>query len=129
MTDLEQYKEIENFIVNIYSKDILYFGDKSFYPQILKFISSINLEKFIGTDLICDNETFCKQSFGASINSISRGLKIPRETARRKVSELINLNWLIRFNSQIFVSQKWRKQNFENINNLKSQIIKISKNL
>ena len=62
MTDIEKYKEIENFIVSIYSKDIIYFGDKSFYPQILKFISSINLEQFIGSNLICDDETFCKQS-------------------------------------------------------------------
>ena len=129
MTGLEKYKEIENFINSIYSSDIENYGDKSFYPQILKSISSVNLEKFNGSELTCDDETFSKQSLGASINSISRSLNIPRETIRRKVSELINLKWAFKYNSQIFVSQKWRKKNFENINNLILEIQKISKNL
>ena len=35
----------------------------------------------------------------------------------------------IQNSSKIFVYQKWKKKNFEKINNLKSQIIIISKNI
>lgn len=129
MTGLEKFKKVENFINSIYSSDIVNYGDKSFYPQILKSISSVNLEKFNGSELTCDDDTFSKQSLGASINSISRSLNIPRETIRRKVSELINLKWAFKYNSQIFVSQKWRKKNLENINNIILEIQKISKGL
>lgn len=129
MTGLEKFKKVENFINSIYSSDIVNYGDKSFYPQILKSISNVNLEKFNGSELTCDDDTFSKQSLGASINSISRSLNIPRETIRRKVSELINLKWAFKYNSQIFVSQKWRKKNLENINNIILEIQKISKGL
>ena len=114
MNQIENHKLIEDFVTSIYVKDIDNYGEKSFYPQILKSVSSVNLRKFKGHELTCNDITFSSCSLGASINSISRGLNLPRETIRRKILELIKLEWLYRHNSQIYVSQKWRVKNLEN---------------
>ena len=51
------YKEIENLIATIYSNDISDFGNKSYYPQILKIVSSVNFRIFDG-DTNCSDEEF-----------------------------------------------------------------------
>ena len=89
-------------------------------------VSRINLKNFTNENLICENEVFCSTSNGASINLISRSLGLPRETVRRKVSELIKLNWLIRENSKIYVSQEWRKKNLENNEIILKELIELS---
>ena len=46
MINTINYKIIEDFVATIYSTDIYDFGNKSYYPQILKIISSVNLRGF-----------------------------------------------------------------------------------
>ena len=48
MCKTKTYKEIENLIATIYSNDISDFGNKSYYPQILKIVSSVNFRIFDG---------------------------------------------------------------------------------
>jgi len=116
MINTENYKAIENFVATIYSEDIYKFGGKSYYPQILKIISSVNLRSFKEENVICDNHTFISTAIGSNINAVARGLKLPRETSRRKIEELINLNWIIKKNSKLYVSHKWRTINQNHIN-------------
>lgn len=127
MINTENYKAIENFVATIYSEDIYKFGGKSYYPQILKIISSVNLRSFKEENVICDNHTFISTAIGSNINAVARGLKLPRETSRRKIEELINLNWIIKKNSKLYVSQKWRIINQTHINLLIEKIKKLSK--
>nr|MBC8399842.1 hypothetical protein [Flavobacteriales bacterium] len=100
---------------------------KSYYPQILKIISSVNLRSFKEENVICDNLIFINTAIGSNINAVARGLKLPRETSRRKIEELINLNWIIKKNSKLYVSQKWRTINQAHINLLIEKIKKLSK--
>ena len=69
--------------------------EQSYYPQILKIISSVNLRSFKEENVVCDNHTFFVNCTWHNINAVARGLNLPRETSRRKVEELINLNWVI----------------------------------
>lgn len=128
MTNLNNYKLVENLIALIYTNDIYNFGEKSFYPQILKTVSSVNLRQFTDEELNCEDDTFSKKSLGASINSVARSLRLPRETVRRKISELIELKWLFRSNSQIYVSKNWRIKNLQNSETLIRKIKSISEN-
>ena len=127
MINAVNYKIIEDFVATIYSTDICDFGNKSYYPQILKIISSVNLRSFKGDEIICDNDIFCNSALGTNINAVARGLNLPRETTRRKVEELIKLKWVFRFNSELYVTQKWREINFSNINSLLEKVKKISR--
>ena len=127
MINAVNYKIIEDFVATIYSTDIYDFGNKSYYPQILKIISSVNLRGFKGDEIVCDNDIFCNSALGTNINAVARGLNLPRETTRRKVEELIKLKWVFRFNSELYVTQKWREINFSNINSLLEKVKKISK--
>ena len=129
MIKTENYKLIENFVTSIYTSDIFNFGEISFYPQILKCNSSVNLKSFHGCEITCDDDTFFKKSLGASINSISRGLNLPRETTRRKIVELEKLNWIIRNDSKIYVSQNWRIKNLAHNETIIKKLKQISKNL
>lgn len=129
MIKTENYKLIENFVTSIYTSDIFNFGEISFYPQILKCISSVNLKSFHGCEITCNDDTFFKESLGASINSISRGLNLPRETTRRKIVELEKLNWIIRNDSKIYVSQNWRIKNLVHNETIIKKLKQISKNL
>ena len=52
---------------------------------------------------------------------------MPRETTRRKVEELIKLNWVYRCNSELYVTQKWREINLTNINSLLEKVKKLSR--
>ena len=45
---LQNYKIIEDLVASIYTKDISDFGDRSYYPQILKLVSKINLKRLVG---------------------------------------------------------------------------------
>ncbi|WP_440643146.1 hypothetical protein [Candidatus Pelagibacter sp. HIMB123] len=126
---LQNYKIIEDLVTSIYTKDISDFGDRSYYPQILKLVSRINLKNFTNENLICENEVFCSTSNGASINLISRSLGLPRETVRRKVSELIKLNWLVRDNLKIYVSKEWRKKNLKNNEIILKELIELSRKI
>ena len=54
----------------------------------------------------------------------SNSAKIERIT--RKVTELIKLDWLIRENSKIYVSQEWRKKNLENNEIILKELIELS---
>ena len=127
MINAVNYKIIEDFVATIYSTDIYDFGNKSYYPQILKIISSVNLRGFKGDEIVCDNDIFCNSALGTNINAVARGLNLPRETTRRKVEELIKLKWVFRFNSELYVTQKWREINFSNINSLLEKVKKISR--
>ena len=127
MINAVNYKIIEDFVATIYSTDICDFGNKSYYPQILKIISSVNLRGFKGDEIICDNDIFCNSALGTNINAVARGLNLPRETTRRKVEELIKLKWVYRYNSELYVTQKWREINFSNINSLLEKVKKISR--
>ena len=127
MINAVNYKIIEDFVATIYSTDIYDFGNKSYYPQILKIISSVNLRGFKGDEIICDNDIFCNSALGTNINAVARGLNLPRETTRRKVEELIKLKWVYRYNSELYVTQKWREINFSNINSLLEKVKKISR--
>ena len=129
MINAINYKIIEDFVATIYSTDIDNFGNKSYYPAILKIISSVNLRSFKESDVLCDNATFCNTALGTNINAISRGLNLPRETTRRKVEELIKLNWVFRCNSELYVTQKWREINLSNINSLLEKVKKLSRTL
>ena len=129
MINANNYKIIEDFVATIYSTDIDNFGNKSYYPAILKIISSVNLRSFKENDVLCDNTTFYKTALGTNINAISRGLNLPRETTRRKVEELIKLNWVFRCNSELYVTQKWREINISNINSLLEKVKKLSRTL
>ena len=127
MINAVNYKIIEDFVATIYSTDIYDFGNKSYYPQILKIISSVNLRGFKGDEIVCDNDIFCNSALGTNINAVARGLNLPRETTRRKVEELIKLKWVYKYNSELYVTQKWREINFSNINSLLEKVKKISK--
>ena len=127
MINAINYKIIEDFVATIYSTDIDNFGNKSYYPAILKIISSVNLRSFKENDVLCDNNTFCNTALGTNINAIARGLNLPRETTRRKVEELIKLNWVFRCNSELYVTQKWREINLTNINSLLEKVKKLSR--
>ena len=127
MINAVNYKIIEDFVATIYSTDISDFGNKSYYPQILKIISSVNLRSFKGDEIICDNDIFCNSALGTNINAVARGLNLPRETTRRKVEELIKLKWVYKCNSELYVTQKWREINFSNINSLLEKVKKISR--
>ena len=127
MINAVNYKIIEDFVATIYSTDISDFGNKSYYPQILKIISSVNLRGFKGDEIICDNDIFCNSALGTNINAVARGLNLPRETTRRKVEELIKLKWVYKCNSELYVTQKWREINFSNINSLLEKVKKISR--
>ena len=127
MINAINYKIIEDFVATIYSTDICDFGNKSYYPQILKIISSVNLRGFKGDEIICDNDIFCNSALGTNINAVARGLNLPRETTRRKVEELIKLKWVYKCNSELYVTQKWREINFSNINSLLEKVKKISR--
>ena len=127
MINAVNYKIIEDFVATIYSTDICDFGNKSYYPQILKIISSVNLRGFKGDEIICDNDIFCNSALGTNINAVARGLNLPRETTRRKVEELIKLKWVYKCNSELYVTQKWREINFSNINSLLEKVKKISR--
>jgi len=127
MINAVNYKIIEDFVATIYSTDIYDFGNKSYYPQILKIISSVNLRGFKGDEIVCDNDIFCNSALGTNINAVARGLNLPRETTRRKVEELIKLKWVYRYNSELYVTQKWREINFSNINSLLEKVKKISR--
>ena len=127
MINAVNYKIIEDFVATIYSTDIYDFGNKSYYPQILKIISSVNLRGFKGDEIICDNDIFCNSALGTNINAVARGLNLPRETTRRKVEELIKLKWVYKCNSELYVTQKWREINFSNINSLLEKVKKISR--
>ena len=127
MINAVNYKIIEDFVATIYSTDICDFGNKSYYPQILKIISSVNLRGFKGDEIICDNDIFCNSALGTNINAVARGLNLPRETTRRKVEELIKLKWVYKYNSELYVTQKWREINFSNINSLLEKVKKISR--
>ena len=127
MINAVNYKIIEDFVATIYSTDICDFGNKSYYPQILKIISSVNLRSFKGDEIICDNDIFCNSALGTNINAVARGLNLPRETTRRKVEELIKLKWVYKYNSELYVTQKWREINFSNINSLLEKVKKISR--
>ena len=127
MINAVNYKIIEDFVATIYSTDIYDFGNKSHYPQILKIISSVNLRGFKEDEIVCDNDIFCKSALGTNINAVARGLNLPRETTRRKVEELIKLKWVYKYNSELYVTQKWREINFSNINSLLEKVKKISR--
>ena len=71
---------------------------------------------------------FFETSLGASINSIARGLKLPRETTRRKIDELVKLNWIVKFKSKIYVNHIWRTKNLKHNEFIFRQINKFSKN-
>ena len=80
MINAINYKIIEDFVATIYSTDIDNFGNKSYYPAILKIISSVNLRSFKDENIICDDKTFCDTALGTNINAVARGLNLPRET-------------------------------------------------
>jgi len=129
MINANNYKIIEDFVATIYSTDIDNFGNKSYYPAILKIISSVNLRSFKEINVLCDDTTFPNTALGTNINAIARGLNLPRETTRRKVEELIKLNWVFKCNSELYVSQKWREINLSNINSLLEKVKKLSRAL
>lgn len=129
MINAVNYKIIEDFVATIYSTDICDFGNKSYYPQILKIISSVNLRGFKGDEIICDNDIFCNSALGTNINAVARGLNLPRETTRRKVEELIKLGWVFRCNNELYVTSKWRKLNVLNVASLLEKVKKVSKAL
>ena len=54
---------------------------------------------------------------------------MPRETTRRKVEELIRLNWVFRCNSELYVTKKWREINYTNINSLLEKVKRLSRAL
>ena len=128
MCKTKTYKEIENLIATIYSNDISDFGSKSYYPQILKIISSVNFRIFDG-DANCSDEDFCKQALGSNINSIARGLGLPRETVRRKVQELIKNNKIFKIDNRLFVTKEFREKNSKNIEILAQKFQKLAKSL
>ena len=57
MIKTKDYKVVEDFVASIYTSDIFNFGGRSFYPQILKCISSVNLRSFNHTEINCDDKT------------------------------------------------------------------------
>ena len=129
MINAINYKIIEDFVATIYSTDIDNFGNKSYYPAILKIISSVNLRSFKDENIICDDKTFCDTALGTNINAVARGLNLPRETTRRKVEELIRLNWVFRCNSELYVTKNWREINYTNINSLLEKVKSLSRAL
>ena len=128
MCNTKTYKEIENLIATIYSNDISEFGNKSYYPQILKIVSSVNFRIFDG-DTNCSDEEFSATALGSNINSISRGLGLPRETVRRKVQELITDKKLFKKDSKLFVTKVFREKNMKNIELLAHKFQKLAKTL
>ena len=88
-------------------------------------MSTLDLLKKI--NVLCDDTTFPNTALGTNINAIARGLNLPRETTRRKVEELIKLNWVFKCNSELYVSQKWREINLSNINSLLEKVKKLSR--
>ena len=128
MCKTKTYKEIENLIATIYSNDISDFGNKSHYPQILKIVSSVNFRIFEG-DTNCSDEEFSTNALGSNINSISRGLGLPRETVRRKVQELITDKKLFKKDSKLFVTKEFREKNIKNIELLVNKFQKLAKTL
>ena len=128
MCKTKTYKEIENLIATIYSNDISDFGNKSYYPQILKIVSSVNFRIFDG-DTNCSDEEFSATALGSNINSISRGLGLPRETVRRKVQELITDKKLFKKDGKLFVTKEFREKNTKNIDLLVHKFQKLAKTL
>ena len=61
-------------------------------------------------------------------NIVAGNWKMNNDLAATKtlISELIKLNWLIRYNSKIYVSQEWRKKNLENNEIILKELIELS---
>ena len=128
MCKIKTYKEIENLIATIYSNDIIDFGNRSYHPQILKIVSSVNFRIFEGA-INCSDEEFSATALGSNINSIARGLGLPRETIRRKVQELIIDKKIFKNDGKLFVTREFREKNTKNINLLAQKFKKLAKTL
>ena len=113
MDSVKKIIEVEKLITAIYADEIHLYGSRPYYAQILKIIYHINLKTWKDKDLTCDNETFIEHALGSNINAVTRGLNLPRETVRRKVNELIELDYVIRVDGKLYVTQKYRKTTFE----------------
>ncbi|WP_440912146.1 hypothetical protein [Candidatus Pelagibacter sp.] len=113
MDSVKKIIEVEKLITAIYADEIHLYGSRPYYAQILKIIYHINLKTWKDKDLICDNETFIEHALGSNINAVTRGLNLPRETVRRKVNELIELDYVMRVDGKLYVTQKYRKTTFE----------------
>lgn len=113
MDSVKKIIEVEKLITAIYADEIHLYGSRPYYAQILKIIYHINLKTWKDKDLTCDNETFIEHALGSNINAVTRGLNLPRETVRRKVNELIELDYVMRVDGKLYVTQKYRKTTFE----------------
>ncbi|MDC0899378.1 hypothetical protein OAS08_03815 [Candidatus Pelagibacter sp.] len=113
MDSVKKIIEVEKLITAIYADEVHLYGSRPYYAQILKIIYHINLKTWKDKDLTCDNETFIEHALGSNINAVTRGLNLPRETIRRKVNELIELDYVMRVDGKLYVSQKYRKPTFE----------------
>ena len=113
MDSVKKIIEVEKLITAIYADEIHLYGSRPYYAQILKIIYHINLKTWKDKDLTCDNETFIEHALGSNINAVTRGLNLPRETIRRKVNELIELDYVMRVDGNLYVTQKYRKLTFE----------------
>ena len=113
MDSVKKIIEVEKLITAIYADEIHLYGSRPYYAQILKIIYHINLKTWKDKDLTCDNETFIEHALGSNINAVTRGLNLPRETVRRKVNELIELDNVMRVDGKLYVTQKYRKTTFE----------------
>lgn len=113
MDSVKKIIEVEKLITAIYADEIHLYGSRPYYAQILKIIYHINLKTWKDKDLTCDNETFIEHALGSNINAVTRGLNLPRETIRRKVNELIELDYVMRVDGKLYVTQKYRKTTFE----------------
>ena len=52
-------------------------------------------------------------ALGSNINAVTRALKLPRETIRRKTNELIDDKLVIRTEKGLFVTQKYRINSYK----------------
>jgi len=113
MDSVKKIIEVEKLITAIYADEMHLYGSRPYYAQILKIIYHINLKTWKDKDLTCDNETFIEHALGSNINAVTRGLNLPRETVRRKVNELIELDYVMRVDGKLYVTQNYRRPKFQ----------------
>jgi len=119
MDSVEKIIKIEQLLNSIHIDDIHEFGNGSYYPQILRAIYSVNLKTWDCKNNLncqkfsCTHECFMETALGSNINAVTRALKLPRETIRRKTNELIDEKLVIRTEKGLFVTQKYRINSYK----------------
>ena len=85
-----------------------YFASESYGLHLINCKNNQNCQNFS-----CTDECFMETALGSNINAVTRALKLPRETIRRKTNELIDDKLVIRTEKGLFVTQKYRINSYK----------------